>query len=149
MRCSSAGSSIRSLGSGPCTVSPTPACRRRQGRVRAARRSCDRGVVLAARALAARAAGRADARRSDGRAVAAMAQYLTRVRYWDASRSAERLAALEVALGVDEVAVALDVAAAAAHDEHDQVVVARVREAARGRRLDVDDGAGAERPLLA
>src|SRR3989442_2148232 len=63
--------------------------------------------------------------------------------------SAERLAALEVALGVDEVAVALDVTARAAHDQHDQVLVAGVREAARRRRRDVDERAGTERALLA
>src|SRR5262249_18551447 len=45
---------------------------------------------------------------------------------------------------VDEMAVALDVAALAADDEHDQVVVAGVRELARGRRLDVAQAAGAE-----
>src|SRR5262249_41065294 len=55
----------------------------------------------------------------------------------------ERLAPGEVGI-VDEMAVALDVAALAADDEHDQVVVAGVRELARGRRLDVAHAAGAE-----
>src|SRR5215472_8153202 len=42
------------------------------------------------------------------------------------------------------MAVALDVAALAADDEHDQVVVAGVRELARRRRLDMAQAAGAE-----
>src|SRR5262249_43557954 len=47
------------------------------------------------------------------------------------------------------MAVALDVAALAADDEHDQVVVAAVRELARRRRLDVAQAAGAELAHLA
>src|SRR5215471_12292206 len=42
------------------------------------------------------------------------------------------------------MAVALDVAALATDDEHDQIVVAGVRELARRRRLDVAHAAGAE-----
>src|SRR5204862_5211524 len=60
-----------------------------------------------------------------------------------ASSARKRLAPREV-VRVDEVAVALDVAALAADDEQDQVVVAGVRELARRRRLDVAQTTGAE-----
>src|SRR5438094_896394 len=45
--------------------------------------------------------------------------------------------------------VALDVAVLAADDEHDQLLVADVRDLARRRRLDVADPARSEGPLLA
>ena len=51
---------------------------------------------------------------------------------------------------VDHVAVALDVAVLAAHDEDDEIVrLARVRHPARGRRVDVEEPARSEDPLLA
>jgi hypothetical protein len=46
------------------------------------------------------------------------------------------------------VAVASDVAALRADDEHHEVLVARVRDAARGRRGHVDDAARPEQPLF-
>src|SRR5436190_21393254 len=62
---------------------------------------------------------------------------------------AERLAPLEVALGVDEMAVSLDVPVLAADDEQDEVAVADARDLPRRRRLDVAEAAGAELPHLA
>src|SRR5262249_59750539 len=50
---------------------------------------------------------------------------------------------------VHEVAVTLDVAALAADDEDHEVAVARVRELARRRRLDVGEPAGPEFAHLA
>jgi hypothetical protein len=47
------------------------------------------------------------------------------------------------------VAVAAGVPALGADDEHDEVLVADVRDAARRRRLDVGDPAGAELERLA
>ena len=48
------------------------------------------------------------------------------------------------------MAVAFDVAVLAADDEEHQILgVARVRDAARRRRLDVDQAAGTENTLLA
>src|SRR6185312_7812888 len=61
---------------------------------------------------------------------------------------AERATALDVGV-VDHVAVPLDVPALPADDEHDEVLVARVRDAARRRRRDVHHPAGPEQPLIA
>ena len=57
---------------------------------------------------------------------------------------AESLPAREVDLGIHEVAVAFDVAALAADDEDDRVLVARVRDAPRLGRGDVEQPALAE-----
>src|SRR4051794_6893324 len=61
----------------------------------------------------------------------------------------ERRSPFGVLLRVDELPVAGDVAVLAADDEHDQVVVADVRNLPRGRRLDVAQAARAELPYLA
>ncbi len=47
------------------------------------------------------------------------------------------------------MAVAADVASLAADDEHDEIVGTAVRDAARGRRGDVQEAARAEQALLA
>src|SRR5436305_2804996 len=58
---------------------------------------------------------------------------------------AERAAPLEIALRVDELPVALDVAVLAADHEYDEIVaLACIREPARHRRLDVHQTALAE-----
>ena len=62
---------------------------------------------------------------------------------------AETLPARQVDLLVHEVAVALDVAALAADDEDDRVLVARVRDAPRRRRARVEEPALAELARLA
>src|SRR5439155_7101440 len=62
--------------------------------------------------------------------------------------SSERLTPRQVAVGVDEVTVSLHVAVLPAHDEHDQVVAAGVREPSRRSRLDVDEAARAELTIL-
>src|SRR3954447_934238 len=61
----------------------------------------------------------------------------------------ERRSPFGVLLRVDELPVAGDVAVLAADDEHDQVVVADVRNLPRGRRLDVAQTARAELAYLA
>ena len=62
---------------------------------------------------------------------------------------AEGRAAFGVVLGVDEMSVALDVAALAADDEDDRVLVEGVRELARRCRLGVEEPALAEVARLA
>src|SRR5438067_11294051 len=70
-------------------------------------------------------------------------------RSWLERSGPERLAPLEVALRIDEVAVALNVAGLCTDDQQDEVVVAGVRHLARRRRLDVHQRAGAELAHLA
>src|SRR6185437_4857413 len=62
---------------------------------------------------------------------------------------AETLAARQVDLRVHEVAVALDVAAPAADDEDDRVLVPDVRDSPRSRRARVEEPALAELARLA
>src|SRR5205085_891643 len=62
---------------------------------------------------------------------------------------AEALPPRQVDLGIHEVAVALDVAALAADDEDDRVLLARVRDPPRRRRSSVEQPTLAELARLA
>ena len=65
------------------------------------------------------------------------------------SSSCRTTARRSTSAGIDEVAVALDVAVLAADDEDDRLLVERVRELARRRRLGVEEAALAELARLA